>query len=230
MRVGILQCGHVPDGVARDHGDFPAMFEALLAGRGFAFRTWDVENMDFPAGPEAADGWLITGSRHGAYEDHPFIAPLEALIREIVAAGRPLVGVCFGHQIVATALGGRVEKHAGGWAIGRTAYEIEGLGAVHLNAWHQDQVTELPPGARVAGTGPGCRVAALEYGPGVWTIQPHPEFASELVAAYVAARRGTGSYPDELMERAEAALPLPLDRGAVAERMARVLGGGRAHA
>ena len=230
MRVGILQCGHVPEAVAARHGAFPEMFARLLDGHGFAFRTWDVVDMAFPAGLGEADGWLVTGSRHGAYDALPFIAPLEAVIREIHAARAPLVGVCFGHQIVAQALGGRVGKWPGGWSLGRTDYRIEGVGAVALNAWHQDQVTALPPGARVVGETAGCRVAALAYGDHVWTIQPHPEFTPALVADYVRTRRGTGDYPDDRMERAGALAGEPVDAAGVAARMAAVLKGAHAHA
>ena len=230
MRIGILQCGHVPEAVAAEHGDFAAMFARLLDGHGFAFRVWNVVDMEFPDGAGDAEAWLITGSRHGAYDALPFIPPLEALIRAIHAERRPLVGVCFGHQIVAQALGGRVEKFAGGWTLGRTEYRLEGVGRVALNAWHQDQVTALPPGARVVGETAGCRVAALAYGEHAWTIQPHPEFTPELVAAYVALRRGTGDYPDDRMERAAAGSALPVDQARLAERMARVLMGAPAHA
>ena len=230
MRIGILQCGHVPPEVAAEHGGFPQMFARLLDGHGFAYRTWDVVDMDFPEGPAAAEGWLVTGSRHGAYDDLPFIAPLEALIRAIHAERRPLVGVCFGHQIVAQALGGRVAKWPGGWSLGRTAYRIEGVGDVALNAWHQDQVVALPPGARVVGETTACRVAALAYGDHAWTIQPHPEFTPALIADYARTRRGTGDYPDDRMERAEAGATLPVDAGPVAAQMARVLKGAHVHA
>jgi GMP synthase-like glutamine amidotransferase len=80
--------------------------------------------MDFPKDIHDCDGWLITGSRFGAYEDHPFIPPLEDFIRAAYAAHVPVVGICFGHQIIAQAMGGKVEKYAGGWSVGPTEYNF----------------------------------------------------------------------------------------------------------
>ncbi|MGA0714206.1 MAG: peroxidase-related enzyme [Gemmobacter sp.] len=148
MHIGILQTGAAPDALRPDHGDYPDAFERLLAAEGFRFTTWRVEEMEFPPGIDAADGWLITGSRHGAYEDHPFIRPLEAFIRAALGAGVPVVGICFGHQIMAQAMGGRVERFAGGWAVGPTRYDFGGE-TLTLNAWHRDQVVAVPPGAEV---------------------------------------------------------------------------------
>ncbi len=222
MRIGILQTGHVTPDIAAAHGDFSAMFERLLAGRGYDFRTWNVVDMDLPAGPRDAGAWLVTGSKHGAYEDHPFIPPLEALIRAVHAAGVPLVGICFGHQIVAQAMGGRVEKFAGGWALGRTEYALDGIGTVHLNAWHQDQVVELPPAAIPAGTNAHCRLAALSYGPRMWTVQPHPEFGGAIVADYARTRRGTLDYPDAGIDRAAQEAALPVDQSRLADHIASI--------
>ena len=109
MKIGILQTGHAPDELLHDRGDYDAHFARLLDGNGFTFRTYNVVDMDFPGSIHDCDGWLITGSKHGAYEDHPFIPPLEALIREVYNTDLPLVGICFGHQIIAQALGGTVE-------------------------------------------------------------------------------------------------------------------------
>ena len=150
MIIGLLITGHVPMALRSAHGDYDRIFQRFLEDQGFEFRTFMVVDGHFPRGADVADGWLITGSRHGVYEDHDWIPPLESLIREIEASGRPLVGICFGHQIIAQALGGRAEKFAGGWAVGRTTYETED-GPLTLHAWHQDQVVEPPAGARVLG-------------------------------------------------------------------------------
>jgi hypothetical protein len=88
MLIGILQCGHAPDDVQSLHGDFDTMFSALLQGYGFNFKTWNVVDDEFPTSPTEADGWLITGSKHGVYEEHAFIAPLSALITEIYTSAR----------------------------------------------------------------------------------------------------------------------------------------------
>jgi len=150
MLIGILQTGQSPDMLAPTAGDYPDMFVRLLADQGLQFRTWRVLDMDLPADVHECDGWLITGSRFGVYEDHPFIKPLEDFIRRAYAAQVPMVGICFGHQIIAQAMGGRVEKYQGGWSVGPTEYDFAGQ-RLRLNAWHQDQVVEKPANAEVAG-------------------------------------------------------------------------------
>lgn len=228
MTIGILQTGRAPDALLAETGDYPDMFARHLAAHGFQSRTWDVTAMDLPDGPEAAGGWLITGSRHGAYDDLPWIRPLEALIRRIVAAGVPLVGICFGHQVIAQALGGRVEKFAGGWSVGPTEYRLAEGGTRVLHAWHQDQVVRPPEGARTTATGPGCAHAALAIGDRVMTWQPHPEYDDRVLAGLMTHRGG--AVPPERLAAARAKLGTPLDTGAVWEEIARFLRRGGAEA
>jgi GMP synthase (glutamine-hydrolysing) len=219
MDIGILQCGHTSGSVAERHGDFDVMFEDLLAGQGLRFFHYDVEHMVFPENVTQHDGWLLTGSKHGAYEDHAFIPPLEDFIRAAYAAGVPQVGICFGHQIIAKAMGGRVEKFAGGWGLGRQVYRM-GEREVALNAWHQDQVLEPPEGAEVIATSDFCTYAGLLYGDKAYTLQPHPEFSPEIITEYVASRRGTGDYEDDRMDAAQAALDLDVDQKTIAQDIA----------
>lgn len=196
MRIGILKCGQSPEPLRAALGDYDDMFVELLAGHGFTFNTYHVEGMEFPRDVHDAEGWLITGSRHGVYEDHAFIPPLEAFIRRAHDQGVPVVGICFGHQIVAQALGGQVEKFSGGWAVGAQDYEWDGQ-TVTLNAWHQDQVTSPPPGARVAASNDFCRNAALVYGNRALTMQAHPEFGDKFIDGLI-EHRGDAVEPDRI--------------------------------
>jgi len=198
MKIGILQTGHSPEGLVAEYGDYGDMFVNLLGGEGFDFEIYSIVDGVFPPNAEAADGWLITGSRHGAYEDLPWIPPLEALVREIYALGRPLIGICVGHQIIAQALGGRVAKYPDGWSVGATDYRLSDGREITLNAWHQDQVTERPEDATVIASSPFCANAVLAYGDKVLTIQAHPEFGSAFVEQLV-EKRGRGLVPDALL-------------------------------
>ena len=218
MLIGILQTGQAPDPLREEMGDYPDFFRRILANRGLEFRTYNVEAMQFPVSVQDCDGWLITGSRHGAYEDHPFIAPLEAFIRKANAEKVPMVGICFGHQIIAQAMGGKVEKFAGGWAVGPQDYDFGG-DQVTLNAWHQDQVVELPEGAEVCASNEFCEYAALVYGDHTYTIQAHPEYDDEFIAGLLRVR-APGVVPPAQM--AEAAAKLGHDNSAqqIADRIA----------
>ncbi|QFU09392.1 GMP synthase [glutamine-hydrolyzing] [Rhodobacteraceae bacterium THAF1] len=213
--IGLLQCGDVRAPLSDTHGDYPELYVRLL-GPGFDWRVFRVHDGDIPDDPTTCDGWLVSGSRHGAYEDHDWIAPLETLIRSIHGT-RPLIGICFGHQIIAQALGGRVQKYSGGWAVGRRAYDWAGR-TVHLNAWHQDQVVMPPPGATTILTNPFTIHAGLAMGDTL-TLQPHPEFPPALIADMIPAV-GRGTVPDDLLTQASADLPLPVDNALTGDALA----------
>ncbi|NJM83250.1 MAG: type 1 glutamine amidotransferase [Tabrizicola sp.] len=221
MQIGILQTGTSPDALKDDLGDYPDMFEKLLAGRGLTFRRYRVETMDFPASVTDCDGWLITGSRHGAYEDHAFIPPLEEFVRKAYAAHVPVVGICFGHQIIAQAMGGKVERHPGGWSVGATDYDFGGQ-KITLNAWHRDQVKKAPEGAEVVATNEFCENAALLYDDRMFTVQAHPEFRPEFVDGLMRTR-GPGLVPEDLMAKARDRLTDPLHDQTMADRIATFL-------
>ena len=231
--VGVLQCGPTPEELEPEHGDYGEMFAELLGRERFDFERRLAFEGDVPEDPLACDAWCLTGSRHGAYEPHAWIAPLEALVRGAFAARVPVIGVCFGHQLVAQALGGRVEKFAGGWSVGRVAYrfdETAGLAGLDgrelaVAAYHQDQVVEPPPGARTVASSDFCRHAAFVYdGARALTVQPHPEFDEAFLAGLVATRGR--SLPAETLARARASLGGPLERAPLGEALARFLADG----
>jgi GMP synthase-like glutamine amidotransferase len=218
MQIGILQTGESPDAL-RDQGDYPDFFETLLAGKGLTFRRFAVLRNEFPTDIHDCDGWLITGSRFGAYEPHPWIPPLEDFIRAAFSAHVPVVGVCFGHQVIAQAMGGRVEKFKGGWTVGPTDYDFGGE-KLTLNAWHQDQVVEKPDGAEVVATTAFCENAALLYDDRMFTVQPHPEFGKDFMTGLITVR-GPGLVPEPLLADATARIDATLDSPSMADRIAR---------
>lgn len=220
MKIGILLCGHAQKEIIEKYGDYTEIYPRMLAGYGFDYVGFNVVDMEFPSSINDADGWLLTGSRYGVYDDVPFIAPLEQFIRDIYAADVPMVGICFGHQIIAQALGGKVEKFAGGWSIGPTEYEFEDDGSVTLNAWHQDQVVVPPDSARTIASGQFCEHAAMIIGKKTLTIQAHPEFPNEITKDYVGLRRHLPQYPDGIMANALKKLNSPIDDTLIGDKIA----------
>jgi GMP synthase-like glutamine amidotransferase len=227
MDVAILVTGEPPAGLAERFGRYDAMFARLL-GPGFSIARYDVQAGGLPARPDAHAACLITGSPAGVYDPLPWIAPLEAFLRE--ARGRTkLVGICFGHQVMAEAFGGHVEKSARGWGVGLQDYEIwerpawmaDAPGRIAVPVSHQDQIVRQPPATRVlAGS------AFSPFGMLAWDDQPamsmqfHPEFERDFARALIEARRDRLPDPDAAI----ASLGAPDDRARVAEWIRRFLG------
>lgn len=193
-RIAILETGAPPPALAARHGDYPAMFRALL-GDGYAVEVFRSQAGEWPD-PAAFDAAIITGSAAGVYEDHPWIADLLDWIRR--AKGRTgLIGVCFGHQAMAEALGGRVEKSDRGWGVGLHRYEVASAepwmippaATVALPASHQDQVVQPSPAARVLLRSAFTPFAGLAWDDDAISLQGHPEFTPAYAADLTAGRR-----------------------------------------
>jgi GMP synthase-like glutamine amidotransferase len=192
MKIGILETGHPPGDLARTYGSYPQMFAKLL-GPGFEVESYDVQEGQLPD-PAAHGAYLITGSPAGVYDHLLWIEPLLQFIREAKQA--KMVGVCFGHQAMAEALGGHVEKSDKGWGAGLHTYTvvrselwIDSARTIAIPASHQDQVIVQPPNTEVVAASDFTPFASL-----AWTDRPaisfqfHPEFSPGFAKALIEKR------------------------------------------
>ena len=197
MRIGLLIVGHVAPTSTHIAGDYPELFATLLAGApDVELVRYDLDEDRFPTATGECDGWLLSPSRCSVYDDHPWIASAEDLMRDLIARERPYVGICFGHQLAAQARGARVARAEEGWQVGVHDYEIVEprpwmvpmQSTVSLIASHEDQVMDVPDGAELLARSAGCPIAGLTFGERAWTLQPHPEFVPDLADHLLAQR------------------------------------------
>lgn len=205
MRIGIIETGAPPGSLAEHFGTYDAMFRQLL-GQDFAVESFKVAEGVLPPAPTACSAYLITGSPAGVYDELAWIARLKAFLQDAKGQAK-LVGICFGHQIMAEAFGGKVEKSAKGWGLGLHRYEIKAqadwmdrVRAVAVPVSHQDQVVMPPSSARVIGGNSFTPYGILAYTdqPAI-SFQCHPEFDPVYARALI-----------ERMQRGSAD-PRPLD-------------------
>lgn len=201
MKLGILATGITPDELLGKFGSYADMFVQLFnkADCPFEYEVFDVRDDEFPVNASVCDGWIITGSKFNVYQNLPWMQKLKKLILEIHADNKPMVGICFGHQIIAEAFNGKVDKYDGGWGVGLQCYELTGdfdfisssESSFIINAMHQDQVIDKPANAQVFSTSDFCKYAGLIYDDRILTFQAHPEFTVEYEDELVNARKGT---------------------------------------
>jgi GMP synthase-like glutamine amidotransferase len=224
MKLAILETGTPPGDLEARFGDYPAMFAQML-GSGFDFESFDVQAGQFPHRPNGHDGYLITGSPAGVYDPLPWIPPLMDFIRD--AHQSHMIGICFGHQVMAEALGGRVVKSDKGWGAGLHSYTVaerqpwmDGEQTIAIPASHQDQVVEQPPGTEIT-----VRSDFTPYAGLAWTDRPaisfqfHPEFSPDFAKALITERYDRVSNPDQAI----ASLDSPNDTARVGQWIRRFL-------
>lgn len=199
MIIGILEADTLDDEVIKQYGRYADSFEQLLSAVDpqLNFQTYHVTQQEYPRDLEECDAYLITGSKSSCYEDVDWIHRLKQFVVRCHEQDIKMVGICFGHQLIADALGGAVQKSDKGWGIGVASTDI-----THEPAWlepkqkqfkllvsHQDQVTRLPQQAALVATNPFCPISAYSVNSSVLAFQGHPEFSRDYLQYIMTQRR-----------------------------------------
>jgi GMP synthase-like glutamine amidotransferase len=230
MKITIIQTGEVPLPLRSRFVPYRHMFETMFdrTGQGFTYQTINVADGEPFPDLDSLEGAVITGSAAGVYDSLPWLDPLRDFIRKGYQHRTPLLGICFGHQIMADALGGDVRKSEKGWGLGRHTYDVahrpsfmqQAPAALAVACSHQDQVISPPRDAQVILSSDFTPNAGLAYRNGAaLSFQPHPEFEDDYTIALAELRRG--KVADELVDDAVASIATPSQSVEVAAYIAR---------
>ena len=203
MKVAILECDDVLDKFQPQFGHYRDMIRRMFLRNDVAddgaleFHNFSCRQGQYPEYIDNYDFYITTGSKASVYDDAPWIAQLIDFVRQLDRRGKKLIGICFGHQIIAMARHGMVEKSARGWGIGVAVNRIVATPAWmretqdHLNiiVSHQDQITVLPEDALVIAESDFCPFFMVQWSDHFLSIQGHPEWNRAYAGALINERR-----------------------------------------
>ncbi|HAB03053.1 MAG TPA: amidotransferase [Pseudomonas sp.] len=231
LRICILETDVLRPELTAQYRGYGRMFEQLFARQPIAaeFRVFNVMNGVYPPEGEHFDAYLVTGSKADSFGDDPWIQTLKAYLLKLYQRGEKLLGVCFGHQLLALTLGGKAERAEQGWGVGTHCYTLTAhapwmdpeVGELTLLISHQDQVTEVPAGATVIASSEFCPNAAYYIADQVLCFQGHPEFVNDYSRALLDARQQY--LGDEVYQKAIASLATEHQGDLVGEWMLRFI-------
>ena len=221
MKIAILQCGEVPkefqSQISRNSEMIQDMFNAIDGS--FEFESFNCQNGHYPDDIDQYDLYITTGSKAGVYENKAWIQKLIKFIRQLDAKKKKLIGICFGHQVMATACHGMVEKSGKGWGLGVAANRVintpdwmsEKKNELNLLVSHQDQVVTLPKDAQVIAESDFCPFFVVQWRDHFLSTQGHPEWNRAYSEALMEERRG--HVPSETIDSGLSSLHIEPDNG-----------------
>ena len=213
FKVCILDNDNLDPAVAGTYVSYGAMTETMFAAAGvpWQFERFNTTRGEYPDSFDAYDAVLLTGSKADSFSDEPWVRTLRERTSELLRQRKKLLGICFGHQLIACCLGADVGRAPQGWGMGRMSYEWIGAtplkSTLNLLASHQDQVRSLPEGATLLARSEFCPIAAYSVGDHVFCIQPHPEFVEDYSAWILSKRPESVSADRRARVRSDMALP-----------------------
>lgn len=219
LHLGILQCDDVAEPLRASYGDYPQMIQQALstAGQALRFSVFAAHRGELPRHIDEFDGFITSGSRHSVNDGFAWIAALAHFIQRLHAERKKFLGICFGHQLAACALGGRVERSTRGWGVGvstnrlldRRPWMTPYQDVLNIIVSHRDQITVPPDGAQLLAASDFCPYYMLQYDNHMMTVQGHPEFSAPYSAALTRHRQGI--IPAGTARRALQSLDTPTD-------------------
>ncbi|TPX67851.1 hypothetical protein SpCBS45565_g03424 [Spizellomyces sp. 'palustris'] len=243
LYIAFLICDIPLPTIVSQYGDYTQLFTTLLTKAAkthsppidLHIESYNVLEGAYPKDPSVFTGYILTGSKFSAYDTLPWISHLKDFIKTVDAhTNAKVIGICFGHQVIAEALGGRVIKNPAGWEIGWTNVNVNDCGAACLNTtkqsmriqqMHQDHVTVLPPHFETIMSTPECPIQATISGNRYLTIQGHPEFTPGVVKEIVKARKASGVFSEEVASAVLEKVDNPVDDDWFARKMIGFLWG-----
>ncbi|KAF5813993.1 putative glutamine amidotransferase [Helianthus annuus] len=192
-RFAVLLCAEDSDYVKKKYGGYFGVFVRMLAEDGEIWDVYRVCNGHFPSDEEIElyDGFVITGSCNDAHGNDVWICKLLVLLNKLDSLNKKVLGICFGHQILARSLGGKVTRAASGWDIGvrtvhfstsmKTSINLKLPARLSLIECHQDEVRELPPKVEVLASSDKTKVEMFRYGDRIMGVQGHPEYTMDIL-------------------------------------------------
>ncbi len=229
LRICILETDMIRPELVEQYPGYGLMFEQLFSKQSIAaeFEIFNVVNGCYPADQQQYDAYLVTGSKADSFGPEPWIATLRSYLLDRYQRGDKLLGVCFGHQLLALLLGGKAERANQGWGLGVHRYQLDKkpnwmcpqMDELRMLISHQDQVTQLPENATLIASSEFCPNAAFSIGDQVLCFQGHPEFVPEYSRALLDLRQSI--YGPALYDQAVASLEQEHQGTAVAEWMMR---------
>ena len=195
----IIEAGFINPALAKQYPSYSEMFSVFLKtnSRNWKVTSYDIYNNNFPSNIDFYDGFLITGSSFGVYENYKWIIQTIRIINNILDKNKQIVGICFGHQIIAQAISGLVEKSNNGWGVGIKEIKFHKqkpwfhnkIDNLRLISFHQDQVIKIPDYADHLGGNSFCKYYSFGVENFVFTLQGHPEFSKKYALDLLHLRR-----------------------------------------